>query len=57
MSFSKNSKYELELLCDVKNILGEGPYYNSLNKTISFIDIVGKKLYIMDDGNIIIKDF
>ena len=50
MSLLQNSKYELELLCDVKNILGEGPFYNFLNRTISFIDIVSKKLYIMDES-------
>lgn len=39
---------KLELLCDIKNILGEGPYYDYRNGNISFIDIVGKKLFILD---------
>ena len=39
---------KLELLCDIKNTLGEGPYYNYRNGNISWIDIVGKKLFILD---------
>ena len=39
---------KLELLCDIKNTLGEGPYYDYRNGNISFIDIVGKKLFILD---------
>lgn len=39
---------KLGLLCDIKNILGEGPYYDYRNGNISFIDIVGKKLLILD---------
>lgn len=39
---------KLELLCDIKNILGEGPYYDYRNGNISWIDIVGKKLFILD---------
>ena len=39
---------KLELLCDIKNILGEGPYYDYRNGNISFVDIVGKKLFILD---------
>ena len=39
---------KLELLCDIKNILGEGPYYDYRNGNISWIDIVGKKLLILD---------
>lgn len=37
---------KLELLCDIKNILGEGPYYK--NGVYSFLDIKGKKLYLFD---------
>ncbi len=40
--------YDLELLCDIKNILGEGPYYDYRNGNISWIDIVRKKLFILD---------
>ena len=36
----------LELLSGIKNILGEGPYYK--DGIISWIDILGKKLYIFD---------
>ncbi len=43
---------KLELLCDVKNILGEGPYYDYRNDSISWIDIVGTKLYIKDKKGI-----
>ncbi len=43
--------YDLELLCDIKNILGEGPYYDYRNGNISFIDIVGKKLLILGKNN------
>ena len=39
---------KLELLCDIKNILGEGPYYDYRNGNISWIDILGKKLFILD---------
>ena len=39
---------KLELLCNIKNILGEGPYYDYRNGSISWIDIVGKKLCIYD---------
>ena len=39
---------KLELLCDIKNILGEGPYYDYRNGNISFIDIVSKKLFVLD---------
>ena len=41
---------KLELLCDIKNILGEGPYYDYRNGNISWIDIVGKKLFILDNN-------
>lgn len=40
---------KLELLCDIKNILGEGPFYN--NGNISFVDILDKKIHIFN-GNI-----
>ena len=51
-------KYNLELLCNIKNVLGEGPYYDYRNKNISFIDIVGKKLHIIDSNkNIKSTDF
>lgn len=43
--------YKLELLCNIKNILGEGPIYDYRNKNISWIDIVGMKLYILDKDN------
>ena len=35
-------------MCNIKNILGEGPYYDYRNSNISWIDIVGKKLCIYD---------
>ncbi len=38
---------KLEILCDTINILGEGPYYK--DGVISWVDIVGKKLYIYDN--------
>ena len=41
----------LELLCNVTNELGEGPIYDYNNKIISFVDIVGKKLCILDKNN------
>lgn len=33
---------KIELLCDYKNILGEGPFYK--DRIISWVDILGKKL-------------
>ena len=41
---------KLELLCDIKNILGEGPFYN--NGNISFVDILDKKIHILIIDNI-----
>ncbi|MBQ9448570.1 MAG: SMP-30/gluconolactonase/LRE family protein [Acholeplasmatales bacterium] len=41
----------LELLCNIKNKLGEGPIYDYKNKSISFVDIVGKKLCILYENN------
>ena len=37
---------KLELLCDIKNKLGEGPYYKDEN--ISFVDIVDKRIIIFN---------
>ena len=42
---------KLELLSDIKNGLGEGPYYHSKTKNISWVDIINKKLYILDEKN------
>lgn len=41
---------QLEILLDIKNILAEGPYYK--DGIISFVDIVGKKLHIIDNNKI-----
>ena len=41
----------LEILCNIKNKLGEGPIYDYKNNSISFVDIVGKKLCILDKDN------
>lgn len=35
-----------------KNILGEGPYYDSRYDRISWVDIVGQALYMMDKNDI-----
>ena len=44
---------ELELFTSIKNGLGEGPYYYTKTKDISFVDIVNKKLVIVEkSGNI-----
>ena len=39
---------KLEVLCNAKNMLGEGPYYK--DGTISWVDIVGRKLCVFDGG-------
>ena len=44
---------DLKLFTSIKNGLGEGPYYYTKTKDISFVDIVNKKLVIVEkSGNI-----
>jgi len=45
MGYEENNN-GLKLLCDVKNILGECPYYK--NGDISFVDIIGKKIIVFN---------
>ena len=43
--------YEVEPVSVDKYLLGEGPYYDPRYKRLSWIDIIGKALWIMDkDG-------
>ena len=43
-------KYQVELIGKDAYLLGEGPYYDARYKRLSWVDIVGKKLWMMQDG-------
>ena len=44
-------KHKIEIFNSNKYILGEGPIYDYRNNTISWVDIVGESLYILDKSN------
>ena len=44
-------KTKIELVNEEKYILGEGPIYDSRTKSTSWVDIVDKKLFILDKNN------
>lgn len=44
-------KYKVEVFNNNKHILGEGAFYDPRYEVTSWIDIVGKKLYIIDKYN------
>ena len=43
---------DFKVISKNKNILGEGPYYDSRYDRISWVDIVGQALYMMDKNGI-----
>lgn len=45
-------KHKVIVFNDNKYSLGEGPIYDYRNKFISWVDIVGESLYIMDENNL-----
>ena len=45
-----SGKYNVEVVDSTRYALGEGPYYDPRFKRLSWVDIIGQKVWFIKDG-------